>query len=301
MTISKRFCFTLNNYTEEEVTAVTNLSSLSLVKYLIFGFEVGENGTEHLQGFIILSKPQRFSWFKSRVPRAHIETAKGTSLQAATYCKKEGNFKEFGVLPANQGKRTDLDRFFEWSDQFTADNGRAPTFEEAAFMEPNIVAKYRRILDVVRARAPAPVIEEGTPMQWQLELEQILNEPADDRSIYFVVDHDGGKGKSWFQKYYFSKYPGVAQLFTFGKRDDTAYMIDENFKVFFFNIPRTAMEHLNYHMLEQIKDRVVQSNKYESRVKIFRHKTHVVVFSNEDPDWTKMSYDRYKLINLNTI
>lgn len=297
MSQASRYCFTLNNYTDHDIVLVDELSILPNVVYLIYGKEVGENGNPHLQGFFILKGPQRFSWVKRRLPRAHIEAAKGTSLQAAEYCKKEGDFKEVGVFPANKGKRTDLDRFFEWSDGFTSENGRAPSYDEAARHQPNIITKYPRILSVARARAPPCVIESGTPNEWQKELEERLNGEADDRKVLFYIDEQGGKGKSWFQRYYFSKYPGRAQLFTFGKRDDTAYMIDESHKVFFFNIPRTAMEHLNYHLLEQIKDRVVQSNKYESRIKVFAHKTHVVVFSNEYPDMTKMSQDRFECID----
>jgi len=52
------YCFTLNNYTDEEVfeidTAVTNASSN--IKYVCYGFEEGEDGTPHLQGYIELKK-----------------------------------------------------------------------------------------------------------------------------------------------------------------------------------------------------------------------------------------------------
>lgn len=297
MSQASRYCFTINNYAEGDIIQVDELSILPNCVYLIYGKETGENGNPHLQGFFILKAPQRFSWVKRRLPRAHIEAARGTSESAALYCKKEGDFKEIGVFPANKGKRTDLDKAILWADKFIAENGRPPSFNELAIHQPNIATKFPRFINVVRARAPTAVLQEGQVNQWQNALEERLNGPADDRKILFYSDPEGSKGKSWFQRYYYTKYPGRSQLFTFGKRDDTAYMIDESCYVFFFNIPRTAMEHLNYHLLEQIKDRVVQSNKYESRVKVFTHNTHVVVFSNEYPDLTKMTQDRFDIID----
>jgi len=296
MSFSTRFCFTINSYTDDDIEKVEELALLPNCNYLIYGKEVGENGNLHLQGFFILKSPQRYSWCSRRLSRAHIEAAKGTSLQASNYCKKEGDFKEFGTFPNSQGKRTDLDRFFHWSDEFILEHGRAPSFAEVSVHQPNICAKFPRILNVVRARAPHPILQQGEPNDWQQVLEARLNQEADDRKVLFYVDEDGGRGKTWFQRYYFTKYPGRAQLLTFGKRDDTAYLVEEETKVFFFNIPKTAMEHLNFHILEQLKDRVIQSNKYESRVKILASNVHVVVFSNEFPPSNKMSEDRYEIV-----
>lgn len=297
MTKSKRYCFTLNNYSDDDILKVDELSILPNVIYLIYGKEFGENNTPHLQGFFILKNAQLFSWVKKRLPRAHIEAARGSSEAAADYCKKEGDFKEVGVFPSNQGKRTDLDRAISWADEFIIENGRAPSFDELSLAQPNIATKYPRFINVIRARAPPPSIEVGDPNDWQRSLESTLGGQADDRTILFYVDEEGGKGKTWFQRYFVTKYPQKSQILSFGKRDDIAYMIDETKNIFFFNIPRGAMEHLNYHLLEQIKDRILQSNKYESRVKVFREKNHVVVFSNEYPDHSKMSADRFKLID----
>jgi len=203
MSKASRFCFTINNYSEGDIQQVDELSILPNLVYLIYGKEVGQNGNPHLQGFFILKNPQRFSWVIGRLPRAHIEAAKGTSQQAADYCKKEGDFKEVGIFPGNKGKRTDLHRFFEWSDEFTNENGRPPTFDEASQHQPIIVSKYPRILNVVRARAPAVELQSGEPNAWQKDLEERLNGEADDRKVLFYIDEQGGKGKSWFQRYYF--------------------------------------------------------------------------------------------------
>jgi len=90
-----RWCFTLNNYTESEVDRIRKLEC----KYLVFGFELGESGTPHLQGYIHYDRSMRFNHVQRDLPRAHIEPAHGTAIQAADYCKKDGKFEEFGEMP----------------------------------------------------------------------------------------------------------------------------------------------------------------------------------------------------------
>jgi len=58
------------------------------------------------------------------------------------------------------------------------------------------------------------------------------------------------------------------------------------------------MEHLCYHFLEKLKDRMIQSTKYTPVLKILQHIPHVVVFSNEPPDETKLSQDRFIIHNM---
>ena len=88
----KRYCLTLNNYTENEYNLILDFfSSNSSNKYII-GKEVGENGTPHLQIYINFSTKIRFSALKKLNDRLHIEVCKGTELDNLKYCSKENNY-----------------------------------------------------------------------------------------------------------------------------------------------------------------------------------------------------------------
>lgn len=102
--IFRAFCFTLNNYSEEEST---QLLSETQFTYVVIGKEVGAEGTPHLQGYAELCKQSRMSLLKKINPRMHVEGRRGTATQAIDYCKKDGDFTERGER-RQQGARLDL-------------------------------------------------------------------------------------------------------------------------------------------------------------------------------------------------
>lgn len=67
------------------------------IVYLHFQEECGEEGTHHLQGFVIFDKQVRLSWLKKFHPRAHWEITRGTNKQADEYTKKEDTKVEGGM------------------------------------------------------------------------------------------------------------------------------------------------------------------------------------------------------------
>lgn len=119
---AKNWCFTLNNYTNVQYqwlqTIHQNRECMNdvgiknnCVRYLIFGKEVGESGTPHLQGFISFENRLRLAEVR-RLFQAHFEVARNP-IQAIQYCKKEGEFLEFGLFKGCPGKRSDLEEFKE--------------------------------------------------------------------------------------------------------------------------------------------------------------------------------------------
>lgn len=55
----RAYAFTLNNHTEDECFEIAHLYDQVeyCVRYIIWGEEVGEDETPHLQGYIELTKP----------------------------------------------------------------------------------------------------------------------------------------------------------------------------------------------------------------------------------------------------
>lgn len=295
---STRWIFVINNPTQAEKDAVAEFGQHEHCKYLVVGRERGAQGTPHLQGFVVLARGYTRTRVSNLWPRAHLEPARGSSIQAATYCKKDGDFDEYGTCPAAEGATTVLGPFYDWGEAYIRDHGHAPSSPEIARAHPTVYLRYPRCVRLFQNLEPPPTLREGELREWQDDLEQALEDPPDDRSIQFFVDPDGGKGKTWFQQYYLSKYPDKTQVLSIGRREDVAHSVDVTKSVFLFNIPRDGMQYLQYPILEMLKDRMVYSPKYNSRMKYLHHLPHILVFCNEEPDMTKMTEDRFKITHL---
>jgi len=290
-----RWTFTLNNPSPEEEAHIVSQAQTEHVKYLVFGRETGDSGTPHLQGFVILDRSQRLAYIRGLISaRAHFERARGTNDQASNYCKKDGDFEEFGTLESSQGRRTDWDSFKAW----VVEQPTKPTASLVANQFPGLFVKHARIMVLIDLIYPVNPRIDGELRAWQRHLEADLLAPPDDRKIIFVVDPEGGNGKSWFVKYWLTKQPQLTQCLSIGKRDDLAFSIDESKQYFLFDIPRSCGEFLQYPVLEKLKDGVIYSPKYGSRTKYFSTNVHVVVFMNEEPDLTKLTRDRYVTLEI---
>lgn len=293
---TRHFCFTVNNYTNADDDLLKALGQAEGTTYLVYGYETGESGTPHLQGYIVFSTTKRFAQVKSVLPRgAHVEPKRGTPEQASEYCKKDGLFQEFGTLPRTAGGAAVFDDFKQWVLSQYRESGYPPHERLIAQTYPALFVRYgRKLQDLVAHTCPQPIIEHEPLRGWQVDLYEAVAAPCvDKRSIIFYVDEEGGKGKSYFQRFISGTHPERVQVLGIGKRDDLAHVVQEEKDIFLFNCCRGQSEFLNYAFLEMLKDRIIFSPKYDSTTKVLRRIPHVVVFMNEAPDMTKMTEDRY--------
>jgi len=84
--------FTRNNYIG------TLFEDTVSCKYIIYGKEVGESGTPHLQGFVTFPEAKTLKTVIKLFNGCHVEISKAP-FQAIEYCKKEGAFVERGDPP----------------------------------------------------------------------------------------------------------------------------------------------------------------------------------------------------------
>lgn len=239
----RRWCLTLNNYTDEEYETLRQ--EFSKFPYVI-GKEVGECGVPHLQCYV--EWKTRFSTLKKINNRLHIERAKGSKDDNVKYCSKD-------------------------SDYIT-----------------NIIFK-----EVI----PEPIEPPLELSKWMEKVIEIIRTPCDERTINWIIDGKGGSGKTKFCKYIIERFEDVF-YFTGGKATDITsqlLLVDNDPRLCLFDLPRTSEGYVSYNALEQVKNGLINSPKYKGGMKCFKTPT-VIVFANWEPEFEKLSRDRWNIIKL---
>jgi len=194
---AKNWCFTLNNYTVQDVEALAQKGTESLesrsIFYLVFGREVGEGGTPHLQGFVAFTKRKTLAYVRNyTLLKSHCEPAKGTPAQATTYCKKDGDYQEFGVCPGGAGRRNDLAKLYE----LIRGGADARTIADQF---PSQYIRYRRsILDCIA--------EQAIERNWESDVRVLWGRTGTGKTRKVFDTHESKDiyvhpGDSWFNGY----------------------------------------------------------------------------------------------------
>jgi len=92
ITPSKRWSFTFNNYKKNEEEKLLKILETMETKY-IYGFEKGEKGTPHLQGYVEFKTKVRPIEKLKEFKQIHWEKSRGNRQENIKYCSKDGNFK----------------------------------------------------------------------------------------------------------------------------------------------------------------------------------------------------------------
>jgi len=126
---------------------------------------------------------------------------------------------------------------------------------------------------------------------WEYKLKEIVEEDTDTRSIHWFVDTEGETGKTVNAKDLYFNHN--AYYCTGGKAVDIFHAYD-NQPIVVFNIVASSCKETHeylYKVLEEFKDGIFSSGKYNSCIKTFKI-PQVIVFSNDYADTTKMKKTR---------
>jgi len=274
---------------------------------MVFQLEKGEHeGTDHYQGLILYNNPASQQAVQTFLPGAHVSPQgmewkegkwvkmRGASMQKArAYCMKEdtridGPWELGTWTEPAQGKRNDLRDFMEG---VKSGKRHGDLIED----HPEVAAKYPGFFSLYcnkhRKMEPMENVNVRPWQQWTLDLIKIN---PDDRSIYWFFDKKGGSGKTFLTKYITNLYPDEIFLCNGGKASDICFAYNGE-RVVIFNYARDHAEYVGYGPIEQLKDGIFFSSKYQSMMKRF-NPPHVLIFANFLLDKDKMSEDRIHII-----
>lgn len=137
----------------------------------------------------------------------------------------------------------------------------------------------------------------------QCIIDMILDKPPDDRSIWWFWEPIGTRGKTTFQKWIITHYDNVLAIS--GCAKDMKNAIIQNIKeggmlpsTVIMNIPKNRnMKHISYDGIEEIKDMMFYSGKYEGGM-VVGPCPRFIVFANDTPLIEMMSMDRWRVVKL---
>lgn len=97
MNRSRAFAFVCNNYTGDNEARLARLECV----YCIYGYEEAPTtGTPHLQGYFYFKNARSWEAIRLLFPGFDISIARKCAKANQTYCKKDGNFVEYGTCPS---------------------------------------------------------------------------------------------------------------------------------------------------------------------------------------------------------
>lgn len=129
---------------------------------------------------------------------------------------------------------------------------------------------------------------------WQADILEIVRTDPDDRTIHWYWETVGNVGKTSLCKHLVLKHD--AQMLN-GKKADMAHALRDDIRVVCIDLARTSESYAPYEAIEQIKNGLIFSGKYDSRTKVF-NPPHLFVFANFPPDQAKLSADRWHIVHI---
>lgn len=147
------------------------------------------------------------------------------------------------------------------------------------------------------------ILDEKNLFPWQAEIVKQLRAEPDDRKVCWLVDQKGCSGKSSLA-IFLCKHK-IALPMSYVDAKDAMYIVTHTKRRdgYIFDLTRTKPAALSnsdlYCIMEQIKNGLLQTTKYQPEAGILRDPSHVWVFSNHVPDYKALTGDRWMVYEIN--
>lgn len=132
--------------------------------------------------------------------------------------------------------------------------------------------------------------------EWQQDILDIISGEVDDRKIYWYWEAEGNAGKTSLAKHIC--LTDEQAIYVCGSANHIKYAVancKEPPRIVLWDIPRNGK--VDYGAVEQIKNGIFFSTKYESDMYLF-DPPHIICFSNREPVMHAVSLDRWNIVEI---
>lgn len=279
------------------------------MKYLVYQLEEGEETkTPHYQMYLQTFRRHTYDEIRQMLecPKASPQEQRQSATACRNYCMKlETRIEppiEFGNFGSQVKGTMTTQTTQELVDEMYLDY-KAGMTEYDLLMKYGVSYSYnlRHFKDYISLNRRIQAEQELTIQLMKLELKgwQIkikdLFESQNDRTILWVFDKLGNRGKTILAKY-LSHNKNDCLLIENAKKADIALVYNYEPKII-FDLARSTENKINYISIEKLKDGNVFSTKYNSMTK-YTPSNKILVFSNFIPELEKLSEDRWQIVDL---
>lgn len=257
------WCFTLNNYSTEDITSICFILS-EVCKRYAFKKEKGAEGTHHLQGFFVLLKKKRLTAIKALgdcLNRCHLEICKGSELENQMYICKEETSIDCMIYQYGFIKKLNIIKSLKLITELR------PFQQQVLDL---IEQKNDRIIHWVYDQAGGTG---KTSLMKYIDYHKhaICCSSGKDSDIYNL-------------------------FWNYIEKDKKKVNLLNNLDCFVYNVARNHT-FKQYTLLENIKDGFLTNSKYECGTMNFNSPS-VVILANHLPDLEAMTRDRWNVISI---
>ena len=228
--------------------------------------------------------------------------------ETSMYKRKDPHSDGMDDSPGDEIEEKELDKILahldnEYTKKCKLGSQVSKLIHKNGYHPDSLTPEYKEALDLHLKKRMESFPENIEFIPWQLSILEEVDIPT-KRKIIWVVGKSCGEGKTWLQNYIEYKYGDrrvVSGISLQTKSGHIAHALTKHplatADIFLFNVPKSVdtSTEINYEMLESIKDGKLFSSKYDSqRIKV-NTPNIVMVFSNDEPNTSKLAKDRWKL------